>query len=108
MIVPVILTTLFTVPHWWKREDTVQKRLITFPFLLVQFWPQLQYLKVLKMVIQGDNQWRVEKEKLQKEIGSLGKQIQVLYHQIFFNFLISGIPNTININGYLVRFLLRP
>ena len=73
MLIPVLLTTLFTIPHWWKKEETTKKRILTFPLLLTQFWPQFQVIKVLKLVIQGDSQWKVEKEKLEKEISSLGK-----------------------------------
>ena len=50
MLVPIILTTLFIIPHWLKREDTTLKRILTFPLLVVQFWPQWQVLKVLKLI----------------------------------------------------------
>ena len=72
ILIPILLTTLFTIPHWWKTEDTTTRRIFTFPLLLTQFWPQYQVFKVLKLVIQGDSQWKVEKEKLEKEISSLG------------------------------------
>ena len=78
MLIPILLTTLFTIPHWWKKEDTTTKRILTFPLLLTQFWPQFQVIKVLKLVIQGDSQWKVEKKKLEREISSLGKLLEIM------------------------------
>ena len=34
MLIPIIVTTLFVIPHWLKREDSAKKRLLTFPLLL--------------------------------------------------------------------------
>ena len=73
MLVPIILTTLFIIPHWLKREDTTLKRILTFPLLVGQFWPQWQVLKVLKLIKERrTREWREEKEKLEKEVSSLG------------------------------------
>ena len=73
MLVPIILATLFIIPHWLKREDTTLKRILTFPLLVGQFWPQWQVLKVLKLIKERrTREWREEKEKLEKEVSSLG------------------------------------
>ena len=73
MLVPIILATLFIIPHWLKREDTTLKRILTFPLLVGQFWPQWQVLKVLKLIKERrTREWRGEKEKLEKEVSSLG------------------------------------
>ena len=73
MLVPIILATLFVIPHWLKREDTTLKRILTFPLLVGQFWPQWQVLKVLKLIKERrTREWREEKEKLEKEVSSLG------------------------------------
>merc|ERR1711971_181029 len=72
MLVPIILATLFIIPHWLKREDTTLKRILTFPLLVGQFWPQWQVLKVLKLIKERrTREWREEKEKLEKEVSSL-------------------------------------
>ena len=48
------------------------KRLMTFPLLILQFWPQWETIKVLRLVWKNDNKWKDEKEKLDKEISPLG------------------------------------
>ena len=34
ILIPILVTTLFVIPHWLKREDSTKKRLLTFPLLL--------------------------------------------------------------------------
>ena len=34
MLIPIVVTTLFVIPHWLKREDSTKKRLLTFPLLI--------------------------------------------------------------------------
>merc|ERR1711971_663483 len=70
MLIPVLLAMLFTIPHWWRREKR-WNRLYTLPLLICQVWPQWQVIKVLKLMKDGNSNWRMEKEKLEKEIGSL-------------------------------------
>ena len=73
MLVPIILATLFVIPHWLKRENTTLKRILTFPLLVGQFWPQWQVIKVLKLIKERrTREWREEKEKLEQEVSSLG------------------------------------
>ena len=72
VLIPIILGTLFTIPHWLRRENTWRKRLMTFPLLILQFWPQWETIKVLRLVWKNDNKWKDEKEKLDKEISPLG------------------------------------
>ena len=73
MLIPIILATLFIIPHWLKRENTALKRILTFPIVVCQFWPQLQVIKVLKLMKERrTKKWREEKEKLEKEVSSLG------------------------------------
>ena len=73
MLIPILLATLFVIPHWLKREDTTLKRILTFPLLVGQFWPQWQVIKVLKLIKERrTREWREEKEKLEKEVSSLG------------------------------------
>merc|ERR1711971_886336 len=70
MLIPVLLAMLFTIPHWWRRGKG-WNRLYTLPLLIFQVWPQWQVIKVLKLMKDGKSHWRTEKEKLEKEIGSL-------------------------------------
>ena len=66
LLIPVLLATLFTIPHWYRRENSIRKRLITA-------WPQWQVMKVLRLMRNGDSQWRIEKQKLEKEIGFIAQ-----------------------------------
>ena len=48
MLIPILVTTLFVIPHWLKREDSTKKRLLTFPLLLgmvisVVKFPSMEY-----------------------------------------------------------------
>ena len=65
---PIILHTLFLSRHWWTIEGKEDgNRLLTFPLLLFQIWPQYQLLKLLY-----NNEWAKEKLNYDKKIGSLG------------------------------------
>ena len=72
MLIPIILVTLFTIPHWFRRENSILKRLLTFPILIGQLWPQWQVVKILWLMIKKSSTWKNEKEKLEKEVSSLG------------------------------------
>ena len=73
MLIPIVLATLFVIPHWLKREKTLKKRLLTFPLLIGLFWPQWQVIKVLSLMKKKNPQWKIEKEKLEKELSSIGE-----------------------------------
>ena len=73
MLIPILITTLFSLPHWLKRENTWKKRLFTFPLFIIQFWPQWQVFKILKLMWERSTKWKSEKEKMEKEVSSLGK-----------------------------------
>ena len=55
-----------------KVENTWKKRLYTMPLLIGQVWPQFQFIKVLLAMRQSNVLWKYEREKLDKQIGSLG------------------------------------
>ena len=75
MLIPIILVTLFTIPHWFRREKSMLKRVLTFPMLIGQLWPQWQVVKILWLMIKKSSTWKNEKEKLEKEVSSLGKYV---------------------------------
>ena len=79
LLVPVMVTFLFTIPHWMKIEETWKRRFCTLPLLIGQFWPQWQFIKVLWLMGQNNLGWKIEKERLEKDIGSLGKSITTKY-----------------------------
>ena len=73
---PVLLAMLFILPHWWSNEKktTLCNKIFTLALVLLQFYPQWKMLNVLYMGLWKKNtKWKEEKEKLQQNIGSLGK-----------------------------------
>jgi len=74
MLMPVILAMLFILPHWWNNEKktTSSNKIFTFSLVLLQFYPQWKMLNVLYMGLwKKDAKWKEEKERLQRNIGSL-------------------------------------
>ena len=63
MILPLILSTLFILPHWLKREKTLKGRLLTFPLVLLQLYPQYRSLRVLWWAFFRKNTSQCLKEK---------------------------------------------
>ena len=47
MIIPLVLSTMLLVPHWWKQERILKIRLLTAPLLLLQCWPQYRAFRIL-------------------------------------------------------------
>ena len=73
---PVLLAMFFILPHWWNNEKKTTRwnKIFTFALVLLQFYPQWKMLNVLYMGLwKKDAKWKEEKEKLQRNVGSLGK-----------------------------------
>ena len=47
MIIPLILSTVFIIPHWLECEKAWYRRLLTFPLVLLQLYPQYRSMRVL-------------------------------------------------------------
>ena len=47
MMIPLSLSIILFIPHWWKEERTRKMRLLTAPLLLLQCWPQYRALRIL-------------------------------------------------------------
>ena len=75
MIIPLILSTLFILPHWLACEETLKRRLVTFPLVLLQLYPQYRSLRVLWWAFFRKNQSQCLKEKRYNDcsISYLGK-----------------------------------
>ena len=67
MLIPIILVTLFTIPHWLRRENSILKRLLTFPILIGQLWPQWQVVKILWLMIKKAVHGRMKKKSLKRK-----------------------------------------
>jgi hypothetical protein len=98
------MANLFTIPHWFKRENTWRKRLCTLPLFLGQFWPQYQVLKVFWMIKNKDLRWRKKKEQLDREIGSIEPFLESLPQvHILLCILFLGKDQTLDTRNWDVR-----
>ena len=80
MLFPVILSTLFVIPHWWKQEKPKGRLLKTLPFVIFQFYPQYKMAEILYLGLwKTDKQWKAKKDFLMKEMGSLGNFCQEFF-----------------------------
>ena len=78
ILIPVILSILFTFPHWKQLEDTRKKKICTMPLLLIQCWPQYRNLRILYLSLwKKDKRWKTEREIIERDISSLGKTISL-------------------------------
>ena len=66
---------MLPVQHWRKREDSLLKKLITLPFLILQVWPQSIVCKMLYHYKTGNDEWKEEKAYYERELSTIGKII---------------------------------
>ena len=69
--IPVILSLLFLIPHWWRAEKTSSMRLITLPLLLLQLWPQWRVVKLILMIFKDEEKYCVKRTKYDMDLTSL-------------------------------------
>ena len=77
MLIPVFLSMFFITIQWWnnERKTSHKNKIGTFFLVLLQFYPQWQMLKVLKLGLWNlDIKWREKKEEIVKNLGSLGNK----------------------------------
>ena len=76
MLIPIMISTLFTLYHWWRLETKWWHKLLTLPLVLVQFWAQYRTIRILILGIWYQiGSWRKEKKVFDKDLGSLGKMV---------------------------------
>lgn len=72
-LMPVVVSTLFTIVHWWKIEATLFKKVITFPLVFCQVWAQYRVARIIFLGFWVQSKkWRFENEFFKKNVGSLG------------------------------------
>ena len=82
MFCPILLNMVFIIPQWWKfeRKTNTKNKIWTFLLVLIQFWPQWKMIQVLYMgLIKKDSEWIKEKEKIQRNVGNLGKNLEIIF-----------------------------
>ena len=63
MILPLILNTLLTLPHWFVSEKTWPRRLITFILVILQLYPQYRSIRILWLSFCRKNLTQSKKEQ---------------------------------------------
>ena len=71
--IPVIVSLLFLIPHWWTTEKTTQRRIMTLPLLLLQLWPQYIVMKLIITLWKGNQEkYLKKKEQHDRDVACLG------------------------------------
>ena len=68
MAFPLLIHFLAMFVKWYQLE-TLENKKWSWILLLLQFWPQLQALRVIKMLYKGEKEADKEKKKLEREMG---------------------------------------
>ena len=63
MTIPLILSTIFILPHWLKFEKSFKNRLMTLPLVLLQLYPQYRSMRVIYWAFIKKNTSQCLKEK---------------------------------------------
>ena len=67
MAIPLLLQFLATIVKWNQLEKPQDKKW-SWVFLILQLWPQLRALRVIKLMYNGDKRADDKKRKLQQEV----------------------------------------
>ena len=80
LMCPLLLSTLFILPHWWRLEGNHCQRIITFPIVLLQFWPQYRMAKILYMGLwTNSKKWKEEKVAITRNVSHIGEKFTKIY-----------------------------
>ena len=84
--IPIMLSFLFLIPHWWKTEKTTGRRLKTLPLLLLQLWPQYRVFRLMIILCKGDQEkYCKKKEQHDRDVTCLGRSIQIKLNFLLHN-----------------------
>ena len=72
--IPVILSMLFLLPHWWRTENTASRRLKTLPLLMLQLWPQYRVVRILIALWKDQEKYQKKKNLYYRDICCLGNK----------------------------------
>ena len=75
----IVINILFTIPHYLRVEKTWKQRLLTFPFLICQCWPQYRSMRVIWFAYVPKNieKCLTEKLDLEQNVSNLGKKLSI-------------------------------
>ena len=69
---PVFISFLFTLRHWYHIENTKRKKLKSLPFLIFGLWPQYRVGRILQFFRKNNKKWIKEKDLFETELSTLG------------------------------------
>ena len=67
VISPTIVNAVFTFYSWYHLESRSQKWYSWF-FLILQLWPQLYALRIVKDIVKNNSKWRRDKALMERSI----------------------------------------
>ena len=84
--IPIIINVLFTLPHFLRLEKTWTQRILTFPLLICQCWPQYRSMRVIWFAfgprpVRNMAKCLAEKLDIEESISNLGKDNFELSHR---------------------------
>ena len=74
MLAPVLLSWMFVARHWYRTEQGAGQKLLTFPLVILQFYPQYRALRVLfHAKWKRKSRWQGMKDEWEMGISHLGE-----------------------------------
>ena len=73
MLSVISVMTFFAIRQWWTLEKSRKDRLLTFPFVLFQIYPQYIAGRILYLGFKQKKSWRKEQKSYETDLMSLGK-----------------------------------
>ena len=71
MLGPIVMTLIFTFPHFIRLERRAIKKV--WPLFLLMLWPQYRAARIIFFgMILKDKRWKEEKDIFQKNVSSIG------------------------------------
>ena len=96
MLVPVLLTTIFVIPHWLRHEKPKKRLLKTWPLIVLQVYPQFRMAEILYFgFLKKDRHWESKRDDFQKEIGFLEAMVESIPQTHILLFLAGKEPGLI-------------
>ena len=91
LLTPLTLSFIFLFPHWWRTEKTKRRRLMTFPILIFQLWPQYRALQLMITLwknreLKNQRKFHEKLDEFNKDVSSLGKKSFAKNLRHYFNF----------------------
>ena len=92
MLVPMFFANLFILKEWWNMEKntSLNNKILTFLLVIFQIYPQWKAGQIVQMgFFKKQTNWKDEQEKIERNLGFLGKISRNIYesHSKFFKLI---------------------